>query len=310
MADGLVGKTISYDQSSTPVSDRSRGAAAGGSCGSWGRLTDGGRTLSLATDPHPRMARYVLPLLPPKSDKGAKSTVATRTAYDLGGVEVTWSPEGDPDERSRWSGWWPLLDPEATGRLTQGSRPHVDGMALLTKPGQLVLNTLLRLPRGEMAVSIETNQPILEAALGEVQAEPTGTAVPAITDRVVFNVASEGLPLFLTITCRTGGNAQPFRLKATYRATSEKSDHRFERDALSLPVGAFPFAGDRSPLVVPDLSGGELDAARQSLMANRPAGAVPCLPRAGGQNRARPDRGCKEGSSRNLSRDRRTECVD
>ena len=126
VADGLVGKTISYHESSTPVSDRSAARPLGALRIVGVRLTDGGRTLSLATDPHPRMARYVLPLLPPKSDKGAKSTVATRTAYDLGGVEVTWSPEGDPDERSRWSGWWPLLDLEATAavdpRLTPARR--------------------------------------------------------------------------------------------------------------------------------------------------------------------------------------------
>ena len=183
-------------------------------------------------------------------------------------------------------------------------------MALLTKPGQLVLSTLLRLPRGKMAVSIETNQPIVEAALGEVQAEPTGTAVPAITDRVVFNVASEGLPLFLTITCRTGGNARPFRLKATYRATGEKSDHALERDALSLPWAPFPSPATAALLVVPDLSGGDAVRGQTIFNGEQARCAVPCLPRAGGQNRARPDRGCKEGSSRNLSRDRRTECVD
>ena len=71
------------------------------------RLTDGDRTLILATDPHPRMARYVLPLLPQKPDKPTTSIVTTPPAYDLGGVEVTWSPEGDhPDDHSRWSGWW------------------------------------------------------------------------------------------------------------------------------------------------------------------------------------------------------------
>ena len=275
VADGLVGKTIPYHDPSTPVSDRSAARPLGALRIVGARLTDGGRTLSLATDPHPRMARYVLPLPPPKGDKGANSAVATPPAYDLGGVEVTWSPEGDLDERSRWSGWWPLVDVEATRRLTQGSQPHVVGLALLTKPGELVLNTLVRLPRGKFTASIEASQPILEAALGEVQAERTGPALFAVTDRVVLNVASEGVPLFLSITCRTGGNARPFRLKATYRGPGDKTDHTLGRDELILPWAPYPSPATAAPFVVPDLSGG--DAGRgQTIFTGEQARCAQC----------------------------------
>ncbi len=257
-AAALVGRTIPYfDLDAGPI-DRSAPRPLGTLRIAGARLTDGDRTLILATDPHPRMARYVLPLLPQKPDKPTTSIVTTPPAYDLGGVEVTWSPEGDhPDDHSRWSGWWPLLDLEVTRRLTQGSKPHETGLAFLAKPGSLVLNTLVRLPRGRMTVVFEASQPVEEVALGESLAEHAATALTANADRMVLNVASEGIPLFLTITCRTGSNDRPFLLTATYRATDEKTEHRFARDQLLVPWAPVPLPATAAPLVVPDLSGGD-----------------------------------------------------
>jgi putative heme-binding domain-containing protein len=275
-AAALVGKTIPYYDLDAGATDRSAPRPLGSLRIAGARLTDGDRTLTLATDPHPRMARYVLPLPPRKPDNSSKSVVVTPPAYDLGGVEVTWSPEGDqPDDHSRWSGWWPLLDLEATRRLTQGSRPHENGLALLTKPGQLVLNTLVRLPRGKMTVSIEASQPILDAALGEAQVERAGTALNAITDRVALNIASEGIPLFLTIICRTGGNDRPFRLKAIYCAEDDNTDHPIERDQLIVAWAPVPLPATAAPLVVPDLSGGD-PARGQTIFVGEQARCAQC----------------------------------
>ncbi|HEX3448351.1 MAG TPA: hypothetical protein VHS97_08865, partial [Isosphaeraceae bacterium] len=91
----------------------------------------------------------------------------------------------------------------------------------------------------------------------ELQAEHAGKVLTANNDRVVLNVASEGDPLFLTITCRTGSNDRPFSLKATHRAHDEKSDHVLERDRLFVPWSPFPSTVTAVPLVVPDLSGGD-----------------------------------------------------
>jgi putative heme-binding domain-containing protein len=256
-AAALVGQKIPYYDQGSGMNDRAEARPLGSLRIVGARLTDGGRTLSLATDPHPRMARYLLPLPPQKPDKGAKSIVAGPPGYDLGGVDVTWSPEVELDDHLRYSGWWPVLDLEATRRLTQGSKPHEDGLALLSKPGQLVLSTWVRLPRGKSAVSIESSQPILEAMLGELQAEHADKELTANNDRVVLNVASEGVPLFLTITCQTGSNARPFSLNATYRVENEKSDHGLERDQLFVPWAPFPSTVTEAPLVVPDLSGGD-----------------------------------------------------
>ena len=52
---------------------------------------------------------------------------------------------------------------------------------------------------------IESSQPIEEAILGDAQAELTGPAPPAGTHRALLKVQSQGDPLFLSITCRNGG---------------------------------------------------------------------------------------------------------
>ncbi len=62
--------------------------------------------------------------------------------------------------------------------LTRGSKRHADGLALLAKPGRLVLGTLVRLPKGSVTVRIESSQPIEEAMLGDVQAELTAPRRP------------------------------------------------------------------------------------------------------------------------------------
>ena len=65
---------------SEPAGDRAASAATVGLVANRGaRLTDAGRTLTLATDPHPRLARYVLPLpsgaepIPPRNARRGRN---------------------------------------------------------------------------------------------------------------------------------------------------------------------------------------------------------------------------------------------
>ncbi len=206
------------------------------------RLVDDGRTLVLATDPHPRVARYLLP-------------VAGGTAsYDLTGLEVAWSEPDDPAAGPKWSGWWPSLDLDTTRRLTRGSRPHETGLALLSRPGRLVISAWVRLPKGKVTLRVESSGPIEEATLGDAQAADT----PGRVHHADLAVDSRGDPLFLTVNIRTGAEGQPFALRAAYRLAGQPADRPIERDRLLIPWA--PISTDAAiaaPVAVPDLSGGD-----------------------------------------------------
>ncbi len=208
------------------------------------RLIDGGRTLVLATDPHPRVARYRLPL--------------STAEYDLSGVEAAWSERDDPADEPRWSGWWPELDTEPTRRLARDSKPHEAGLALLSRPGRLTLSTLIRLPEGRVTLRLDASGPIEEATLGDAQA---GESAPDPRDgsfHTSMTVESKGEPLFFTTTVKTGANARPFSFKATDHPAAEKTDHPIGRDRLTVPwAPQMSDAAIAAPIAVPDLSGGD-----------------------------------------------------
>jgi putative heme-binding domain-containing protein len=266
-ATSLVGKSIPYFDPAGTANDRTAAARPLGSLRIVGaRLTDAGRTLTLATDPHPRLARYVVPLSATWGNPPINRSAAGETGYDFSGVEVAWSDEGSPDAQPRWTGWWPALDLEAIRRLTRGSKRHEDGLAILAKPGRLLLSALVRLPKGNVTVCIESSQPIEEAIVGDVQAELTAPTTPAESYRALLKMPVEGDPLFLSITCRTAANNRPFSLRASYRSGEDKTDRALERDQLIVPWAPLPSTAATAPLVVPDLAGG--DAARGRTIFN------------------------------------------
>jgi putative heme-binding domain-containing protein len=263
----FVGKSIPYFEPEGSAGGRAQEPRRSGSLRIVGaRLTDAGRTLTLATDPHPRLATYLLPMSEVAGDAAAKASYAASSGYDLAGVEATWAPDNGPDAQPLWTGWWPRLDLEATRRLTRGSRRHEEGLALLAKPGRLTLGSLVQLPEGTITLRIESSQPIEEAILGDAQAELSGPEATAEHHHALLKVQSQRDPLFLSIICRTAANGRPFTLAASYRAGDAKADHDLERGQTILPWAPVPVAGAIAPLVVPDLSGG--DAVRGKAVFN------------------------------------------
>ena len=115
------------------------------------RLDDAGRTLVLTTDPHPRQATYVLTV--PVDDTAGKAALqgGVPLAYDLGGVEVSWT-EGRDGAGPASTSWWPQVDPESShvlaGRSVEPARP-----------GRLTVRTLLLLPKGKVTVRFESDAP-------------------------------------------------------------------------------------------------------------------------------------------------------
>lgn len=257
-ANAFVGKNIRYFEPGEMTGDRTGSARPSGSLRIVGaRLTDGGRTVALATDPHPRLARYVVPGADGVVNSNGNGASLPGWSYNLSGVEAAWSPEGGPDAQPSWTGWWPALDLEATRKLTRGSKRHDDGLALLARSGRLTLATMIRLPVGAITVRIESSQPIEEALLGETQADLTGPVRPPHHHHAVMKVQSQGEPLFLSMTCRTGANGGPFALTAVYRTGEEAIDHEMTPAGTILPWAPAAAAAATAPLIVPDLAGGD-----------------------------------------------------
>jgi putative heme-binding domain-containing protein len=279
-AQALVGQSIRYDEPADPAKGPGRQDRQGGALRIVGvRIRDSGRTLLIATDPHPRVARYVLPLAALGAEPGSKQARDSGAAYDLSGVEWGWNPATDDagaDPRS--SGWWPTLDVETSMRITRGSRPHEESLALLAQPGRLTVSALVRLPEGTVAFRLESTGAIEEATLGESQGEPAALKGPDGLHRVELTVPAnaKGEPLFLTFRVQTGRGRQPIALRATYRRHGDKTDHALAHDQLILPwAPGSPDAATTAPLVLPDLSGG--DAGRgQALFSGDQARCAQC----------------------------------
>ncbi len=215
------------------------------------RLADNGRTLILATDPHPRVARYRLPL------------AGATPSYDLSGIAAAWSEPDDPGDGPKWSGWWPSLDLDATRRLSRGSLPQETGLDFLSRPGLLLLNAWVRLPAGKVAFRVESSGSFEEFTLGDAQVPPTDKEPRDGLHRSELAVESRGEPLFLTLSVRTGAGGRPLSLRATYRPSGEPADRALERDRLLVPWA--PVSTDATiaaPVAVPDLSGGDPERGR------------------------------------------------
>jgi thiosulfate/3-mercaptopyruvate sulfurtransferase len=258
-AASLIDRKITYSQREAVASDRPASGAQSGAIGIAGaRLADDGRTLILATDPHPLFARYALPVARIRGEQDPPGPAEAAVSYDLSGVDVSWSREGDPDGEPAWSGWWPLLDSAATARLTRGSRMHEAGLELLSKPGRVTASTLLRLPPGSFVLRLDAAGPFEEASAGDVQAELDESGSAGERNRVELAISSQGAPIFLTISVSTGKTRGPFSLRATYRSSGESTPHDLEHDQLVVPWAPMPAPpAAAAPLVVPDLAGGD-----------------------------------------------------
>lgn len=258
-AQSMVGRTIAYEE--IPP-DRPAPPAASGPAGRLrivgARLQDDGRTLVIATDPHPRQARYLLPLPSDQPEPAATTRPIPAVSYDLSGAMAVWSegdapPGGDP----KWSAWWPSLDLDVTRKLTRGSGAHEAGWPLLARPGHLLLSSWIRLPTGKATLTIRSTGAIEEAFFGDAQADAQ-KAAPDGSYRVDLSAESRGDPLFLTTTIRTGADQKPLSIRASYRMAGGPADHPIDRDRLGLPWSpASSAAATPAPLAIPDLSGGD-----------------------------------------------------
>lgn len=254
LARAAVGRSIPFDTRRRTLADRPSRATGADDPDARGsiriaaaRLVDGGRTLVLTTDPHPRAAVYRLSL-------AADRATPIEREYDLSGVEAAWSPGGE-DAPPSWTAWWPTPDPGAAERLLAGSAGHARELADLGRPGRLTLSTLVCLPPGPATLAVASDVPV-EATLGGENPEPPAGAPGAATGPAVFRVESTGEPTLLSVTRPTRANDPAPRLRVTARSGAGPES--------LLPPGKFllpwvpPEPPPPAPLEnVPDLKGGD-----------------------------------------------------
>jgi putative heme-binding domain-containing protein len=159
------------------------------------RLADEGRTLILATDPHPFDATYSLPF---NGDRQA--TRPERASYNLTGVEASWS-RGSENEEPLPLGWWPTLEIDQARRETKGSAEHARAFGYLNQPGRLTLRGLLAAVEGTETLRLTANVPF-QAALGPTERESRRNEMGLET--VEFALEASGFPEELIVELPTG----------------------------------------------------------------------------------------------------------
>ncbi|WP_422924019.1 PQQ-dependent sugar dehydrogenase [Singulisphaera sp. PoT] len=222
------------------------------------RIEDGGRTLVLATDPHPREATYLLTLPDLREPGQIKVRTRRQWAYTLNGAEASWTKDGADDGKPAWSLWWPELDPAASSKATRGSIEHEHGFAQLSQSGKLALRTIVALPKGKQVVRLESDAPV-EATLAFEA--PTSTNDDGGRHRAEWTLESTGDAVELAATITTGANGKAPGLKVTFKPEGDAADR-----PIPAALQTLPWAPSATPTSAPvpqppfSLSGG--DAAR------------------------------------------------
>ncbi len=193
------------------------------------RLEDDGQTLVLLTDPHPTESTYTLNL--PGLDSPA--------TYDLSGVEAQWVADGADETEPSWTGWLPELNLTRAREQTKGSLEHDRAFTLFSKPGTLILRTLLDLPEGETVIDIEASVPF-EPELAFEPAESAPTPEGKHLASFPFDSFGEAVELYLTLP--TGGDTTIQLQVSTRPAKADNEDSEAKAKPLPRQLQVLPWA--------------------------------------------------------------------
>lgn len=245
---GLVGRTIPYyDEAATKPGEPLGSLAIAGAA-----AEEGGRILRLATDPHPRPARYVLDLGP--------IAPGTSVSYGLGGVEAVRTEGDDPAAEPAWTAWLPTADPAGFRELAAASPEHARRLSELGRPGRLRLDSQVDLPAGKVAATVESSAEIEECLLGD--GEPEGGVSRSADGRWVAKFTFEDAPgpAYFSLAIRTGP-AVPTPTVKLMVSEAGGPPRELEPSRYLLPWASAALGSGRpAPMEIPDLAGG--DAAR------------------------------------------------
>jgi putative heme-binding domain-containing protein len=221
------------------------------------RLSSDRRTLVLTTDPHPQSVSYALTL---PGIKAADTTAAPATvdlAYDLNGVEATWTGSGG-DAPARWKGWLPHLNSDVNARFTAGSAEHERLAGLVRRPGRLQLRTQVTLPTSDATLRLRSSVSF-EVSIGARTQKALAVAADLFTAKIALN--SDPQAQSLAIDLGTGSVAAP-TLEATYSTDSDPTERPVPFAALLLPWAAPHRVPPPLENETTDLAGGDFERGR------------------------------------------------
>ena len=188
----VVGELIVFGEPPMPGVAGRPGGERGALRVAAARLVDGGRTLVLVTDPHPREATYLLALPGVKPAGAPEAGARVEVAYDLGGVEVAFAGDG-----AKWSTWWPSLDPDAARTLTAGSAEHDRFWTSKPSKGALTFQTLINAPRGDVLLDLDASSPF-EVTFGVESSKSAASKAEA--HRATLKAEATGDALFFSMS--------------------------------------------------------------------------------------------------------------
>ena len=195
-------------------------------------LTDDGKTLILATDPHPYRTAYA-PILDGK---------AAEITYTLSGAQAEFTPEGGGAAESIW---WPSVDSTDVLERTRGSSQHERFYERLARPGRLTLRTRITMPRGKVSISLESPSTIEEPTLG---GESSEVKTSGGTSRATWSAESKAEPMELVFDVNTKAG-EPFRLSARSRRADDATERPIPIEWMTSPWSPGP---PPKPPVVPE----------------------------------------------------------
>ncbi|WP_435021680.1 c-type cytochrome [Tundrisphaera sp. TA3] len=258
VASGVVGTKIGFED---PAAQGRPGGNRGTLRVAAARLEDGGRTLVLATDPHPREATYRLSLPGVKAAGKPGEGERVEVAYDLSGVEATWHLGAAPPPGAgggpppAWSGWLPTFDMAEAYDTTRASAGHERLWAKIGgDAGRLTLRAFVNLPMGQGSLTFDASAPFRATLSGE---EVRSFATPENAHRAALRFEGAGEAVELQVDLATGCSPSP-RLRIATQAAGQDALTPLPRSSLVMPW-APPTPTVASPAEVPAtlLTGGD-----------------------------------------------------
>jgi putative heme-binding domain-containing protein len=269
------------------------------------QVTRDGRTLILATAPHPEAATYAITLAGlgrspgPPGGGDLPQVPESDIAYDLSGAEAVWRGR---DAGASWDGWVPHLDLAAARDLTRESAVHDELWTRLAQPGKLTLGAKLDLwqalrPAVQPGARIDYQWPdervtlVFRTRCGLEVRGPGGKAAVArdgagVSTAELTVEPREGEPVPVEVSLETG--QAPAGLTVTYHTLEDPRPRALPLRRLILPWAALRREPAAAARAIPEIEGGNWSRGRKVFFGDE-AACFKCHEAAGGGQRIGPD---------------------